>query len=142
MAHHRSHRGRALRHRYGRAFGQKAAQTTPEFEAALDRFIVGAQRAIDANTDEVFVSSRARLGDPTFGAKKLSLERGPKYIRVVVSDASSAGSSRSVYCFIDTTNGNILKSASWKTPAKHARGNIFDADSTSGITAYGAKYLR
>ena len=31
----------------------------------------------------------------------------------------------SVHCFVDNTNGNVLKAASWNAPAKHARGNIF-----------------
>jgi len=138
-------RGRALHRRYGRAFGQKVAATTPEFEATLARFVSSAQAMIDDHNDKFFANARARVNDPSFGAKKLSLERGPKYIRVVVSDSygdSKTGAGRSVYCFIDTTNGNILKSASWKAPAKHARGNIFDADPLQGVTQYGAQYLR
>jgi hypothetical protein len=30
------------------------------------------------------------------------------------------------WAFIDTTNGDVLKPAGYKGPAKHARGNIFD----------------
>ncbi len=29
--------------------------------------------------------------------------------------------SRSVYCFVDLENGDVLKSASWKAPAKYNR---------------------
>ncbi len=139
----RRRRGHALRHRYGRAFGQKAAQTTPEFEAALSSFVANAQTMIDRHTDESFAASRAKVDDPTFGAVKLALQRGPKYIRVVRNDVF-AGEERpgGVYCFIDTTNGNILKAASFKTPAKHARGNIFDANPLSAVTQYGAQYIR
>jgi hypothetical protein len=133
-------RSNALRHRYGRAFGQKAAVTSPEFEAALASFISSAQHSIDEHNARFFADARVRTGDATFGGKKLSIERGPRYIRVVVADVS--GVSRSVYCFIDATNGDILKSASWKTPAKHARGSIFAANPLDAVTVYGGRYLR
>lgn len=31
----------------------------------------------------------------------------------------------SVLAFVNTENGEIMKPASWRAPAKHARGNIF-----------------
>ena len=46
----------------------------------------------------------------------------------------------SVFCFVDLANGNILKAASWKVPAKGARGNI--ANGASQVGFYGAAYLR
>jgi hypothetical protein len=53
------------------------------------------------------------------------------------------GEDQSVFCFIDMTNGNVLKSAGWKTPAKGARGNIFDEhNGLARITAYGTEYNR
>jgi hypothetical protein len=132
--------GCALRQRYGRAFGQKVAVTTPEFDAALASFVAKAQAMIDANNDRFFADARGRTGDPAFGAKVLSTERGGRYVRVVIADAS--GVSRSVYCFVDTTNGDILKAASWKAPAKHARGSIFSADPLQAVTQYGGRYMR
>jgi len=36
--------------------------------------------------------------------------------------------------------GDLLKPASWKTPAKHARGNIFDG--TDKWEFFGPKYLK
>ena len=49
----------------------------------------------------------------------------------------------SAYCFVDRTNGDVLKAASWKAPAKHARGNIFDdSNGLKFMSAYGAAYLR
>jgi hypothetical protein len=41
---------------------------------------------------------------------------GKKYVRIV----ESYNGSRSVYCFLDL-EGNILKAASWKAPAKGKR---------------------
>ncbi len=35
--------------------------------------------------------------------------------------------------------GDLLKSASWKSPAKHARGNIIDGTARYGV--YGPEYL-
>lgn len=78
-----------------------------------------------------------------------TLECGPKYIRVVRSeqaliteDAQRYGS-RSVHCFIDRSNGNILKPAGWKGPEKkNPRGNICDENPLRGVTVYGCVYLR
>tara|TARA_Y100000034_G_scaffold39135_1_gene48243 strand:+ start:73 stop:423 length:351 start_codon:yes stop_codon:yes gene_type:complete len=46
--------------------------------------------------------------------------RGSKYFKV---EMLSRGS-RSVYCFINKRNGEILKSAGWRGPAKGARGSV------------------
>lgn len=52
----------------------------------------------------------------------LKLKIGMKFAKLVrVRGIEESGS---VYAFIDLTNGDILKPASWKAPAKHARGNI------------------
>lgn len=48
-----------------------------------------------------------------------------------------------VHCFVDMTTGDVLKPASWKTPAKHARGNIFDAQNGLGsMGEHGPAYLK
>lgn len=60
-------------------------------------------------------------------ARKLRAEVGPKYIRIVVENHCQDGTvvGGSAYCFIDRANGNILKPAGFKGPAKNfARGNI------------------
>jgi hypothetical protein len=46
------------------------------------------------------------------------IETGKKYHKVIMIDG---GSSRSVHCFIDKNTGSVLKSASWKAPAKGVR---------------------
>lgn len=68
----------------------------------------------------------------------LSFERGQKYARIV----ATSGPSRSAWAFIDLATGDILKSESWKRPAKGVRGNIFADDPLAGVTAYGAEYRR
>src|SRR5436189_184485 len=60
----------------------------------------------------------------TQGGRTLRLERGKRYGRVVRIEAGQT--SGSAHAFIDATNGDVLKPAGWKAPAKHARGNIFD----------------
>ena len=55
---------------------------------------------------------------------KIDFEEGSKYIRIV---STSPYGSRSAFGFIEKETGNILKSASWKAPAKNfSRGNIKD----------------
>ena len=49
------------------------------------------------------------------------IESGKKYHKVVFVDG---GGSRSVHCFIDKKTGSVLKSASWKAPAKGERYNL------------------
>jgi hypothetical protein len=67
-----------------------------------------------------------------------SYDVGPRYVRIVTNRWSQT----SVYCFVERLTGAILKSASWKAPAKHARGNIFAPNPLGGLTQYGAEYMR
>ena len=53
------------------------------------------------------------------------LETGRKYYKLV----HRSGISRSVHCFINKTNGDVLKSASWNAPAKGVRYNLLDDNS-------------
>jgi hypothetical protein len=65
---------------------------------------------------------------------------GKKYDRVVKS--TPGRDDASAYCFIDRTTGDILKPASWKSPAPHPRGNIFGANPLAGTGHHGVAYLR
>ena len=66
--------------------------------------------------------------------------RGSKYDKVIRKDVNASG--KSVHCFIDRKNGDIYKAASWASPAKHVRGNIYNEDPLQGTGIYGAEYLR
>ena len=58
-----------------------------------------------------------------------------------VIDTHSGG--RAAHCFIDKESGDVLKPASWSVPAKHARGNLYDAAKGLGsMGPYGPAYLR
>lgn len=66
---------------------------------------------------------------------KLSIQVGRHYIKIIED--------RSAFAFIDRTNGDVLKAASWKAPAKHARGNIFDKhNGLALVDAHGPVCLR
>ncbi|VVC05040.1 Uncharacterised protein [uncultured archaeon] len=67
---------------------------------------------------------------------------GKKYFKIV--QEQNYDGSRSVFCFVDRKTGDIFKAASWKQPAKHPRGSIFDENFSwgKGVGPYGAVYLR
>jgi hypothetical protein len=95
-----------------------------DINAALDAFLALAQAKVDT-----------QYTDSVLPAPVLTIRRGKRYAKVIRET--------SVHCFVDLTNGDVLKAASWKAPAKHARGNIFAADGgASGVSAWGGTYLR
>jgi hypothetical protein len=71
---------------------------------------------------------------------KVELQPGSKFIKVIMADNSQ----RSVYCFIDKSNGNILKPAGWKAPEpkRIPRGNIFGDNPLEGCNVHSVAYLR
>lgn len=76
---------------------------------------------------------------------KVELEVGQKYARIVRAEYrrdNRVAITKSAYGFIDLTNGDLLKSAGWKAPAKHARGSLFNSDILKGCGPYGMDYLR
>ena len=107
------------------------------YEERLDKFVNGCQGLIDENHKQFthFIPTRLRVST------------GRRYIKIIVTEARGQEIDEqfvdsSVYCFIDKKNGDVLKSASWKAPAKHARGNIFDNfNGLKRMSAYGAAYL-
>lgn len=53
---------------------------------------------------------------------------GRKYYKIVMATDGNYNS-QSVHAFVDKTNGNVYKSASFKTPAKGVRYNLLDDSS-------------
>lgn len=79
------------------------------------------------------------------------LEYGDKWAKIWQVDTS--GTSRSCYAFValcDFENkqlgkvkqGDIHKPASWKAPAKHSRGSVFNVDFNNCAGPHGIQYLR
>jgi hypothetical protein len=95
-------------------------------------------------TDRYYTANYSNLKPPLFVVDP----KGKRYIRILQKDRDLEGNfqkfSGSAHGFIDTTNGDVLFSAGWKGPAKHARGNIYNDDNgRSAINASGSvKSLR
>jgi len=105
---------------------------TTEFLVRLERFLRGAQAAVDRDRNARFptLPPLVLVPDPP----------GRRFIRIV---AQRGDEDRHVWAFIDVTNGDVLKAESWRKPAKHARGNLFDPTGGLGrVNAYGPAYLR
>jgi len=72
----------------------------------------------------------------------LEISMGKAYARITKKNYPD-DKHGSTWVFIDLSNGDILKPAGWKTPAKHSRGNILTP--TFGVEfvgPHGAAYLR
>ena len=106
------------------------ASVEPAFAAAAQRFLFGVQKLIDDDHAAHY---------PNIPRTVVSLEWGPRYVRVVADHSTQ----RSSWGFLDRTNGDVLKAESWKKPAKHARGNLFDeAGGLARVGPFGPAYLR
>lgn len=78
---------------------------------------------IQAEKDEMFLDEHTK--GKGFSGYTLGFDMGKRYARVwKVSKGVTNLTDRSAFGFIDLTNGNVLKSASWAAPAKGPRGHI------------------
>ena len=94
----------------------KTMITGPHFNTHFDSFFEGTKKIASQYNENLWEASWGR-----------------RYIRI-----SYRGSA---FCFVDMTNGDVLKCAGWKAPAKGARGNIFDEwNGLKRMTAYGVEY--
>lgn len=102
-----------------------------DFVNAFNAFFEGCA-ALCAENDKRF---------PSLEPSVLSSSPGKKYIKIIKD--GPGGPSKSVYAFVNVENGDVLKPAGWAAPAKHARGNIYDAKNGLGsMSAEGPAYLR
>ena len=84
---------------------------------------------------------RGKLNERFGNDYSFSVEMGRKNARIVQCPITPAGvvcSTRSVYCFVRIEDGAVLKSASWKTPAKGVRAwlNEILASDLAGVDQY------
>ena len=94
------------------------------FETALTSFVETANQMLDDGINKTAPSVHF--------LKKLRVDEGRKFVRIVMTEGPE-GVHGSAFCFINKETGDVLKAASWKTPAKNfARGNIFDAKNGLG----------
>jgi hypothetical protein len=79
-------------------------------------------------------------------ASKLLVEsEGRKFVKLAIFRKNKADTfvCDSVYCFINKSNGDVLKAATFKAPAPNGvRGNLFDADILNKVDTYGPCYIR
>jgi hypothetical protein len=104
---------------------KKEIKMEKNFEETLMNFMVLLRERDEKHILENFPSLSPKLWDVTFGRK---------YAKVIHD--------RSVYAFIDISNGDIYMPAGWNAPAKHVRGNIFGDDPLAGTGVYGVDYLK
>lgn len=69
----------------------------------------------------------------------VAIQHGNRYSKIIKLDSN--GEDSSIWCFIDH-DGSILKPASYRAPAKHARGNIYDSATWKDFKWTGPQYLR
>ena len=84
-------------------------------DSQIEETVVYIQSVIDQHMSTNF---------PTLTRKVVSVSKGKKYAKFIVTDTG-----RYAYGFLDMTNGDLLKAASWKAPALNfPRGNIHTKD--------------
>ena len=102
------------------------------FDQALNAFMTGAQQIVNDDFKQNF---------PNLTPSLLIAKPGKKYVKVICK--AQSGMSTSVWAFINKENGDILKPATWRAPAKHARGNVYDQyNGTRSVSPYGPAYLK
>lgn len=110
---------------------------TKELKTRVDEYVKLVQKLNDEYWKEMrFIHAQSPL---------IITEEGTRYVKVLCQDRSLEGrlGSRHVHTFIDKTNGDVLKAATFKAPAKNGvRGNLFNENIKDVINHYGAKYLR
>lgn len=78
-----------------------------------------------------------------YGYTHFSCDIGRKFIRIWGERLGT--DNRSAWAFIDRETGDVLKPATWRAPAKHARGNVYDGiedTNAYGCGKYGPHYMR
>jgi hypothetical protein len=102
------------------------SHTKSEFEAAFRTFFEGCKRITKDHYKQQQFANKDDSWDDQWLKKRVRVKR----------DGGA-------HCFVDYETGDVLKAASWAEPAKHARGNIYDADNGLGkMGPYGPAYLR
>lgn len=116
---------------YGKTLKPRVLSNSPaltpeqdaQFDAKLETFVVGCNRII--KTDQMFKDYVENGGKIALPIETVSIGGGARFIKI---NRSGGG----IHCFVDRTNGDVLKAASSKAPAKGARGNLFDAHNGLG----------
>ena len=105
------------------------------FEISLNEFIFRIQE---------MMNQEYKVRYPALIPPTIKVEPGSRYIRVVTyREHDGRVVEHAAYCFVEKATGDIFKAASYKAPAKHARGNITDPHGgMSWLTCYGVRSMR
>lgn len=126
----------------------KTPDLTPEFKAKLDSWMIGAQKKVDDGwIEKKYTHAQSPVLRARVGGRFVIVTRHDRSLDGTVADNGSA------YAFIDIRGGEIgglnhaagsvLKPASFRQPAKIARGNIFADDNGLGcVNDVGINYLK
>lgn len=107
-----------------------------DFQTALSLFITAINNGIQQYAEE-FDHMTYSETDPASYFKPVWMTTGKKNVKIWIG----SGCSTSIYCFVDIETGDILKAASYKAPAKGARGNIYNPDSYANRDLSGTGWL-
>ena len=128
--------------------GETVVETAPEdykglsFEKAVENFADNATEAVRAH----YKRNNFTFAVPFVEVSKISR----KYAKLVSYSVYKDGGGvetrgdDTVHSFVEVETGDIFKAASWKAPAKHARGNIYTPEGiVDALTADGhVRYMR
>ena len=115
------------------------AQYSTEFEAALEGFRAAAEGMLRDHF--------AKHGY-TFAIPNVEIvSKGRRFAKLIRTETNPKTGAKegqtSVHSFVEIASGDIFKPATFKAPAKHARGNIYDDNGRDSMTADAfVKYLR
>jgi hypothetical protein len=112
---------------------KKAIPQSAEFQAKFNDFMVACQAMLNKHMTTKF---------PTLPLELLCPDEGNRYIRIWKRGEGEGKGHGSAWAFVDKKNGDILKPATWRAPAKHARGNIFHENPLKQVGPYGPNYLK
>jgi len=100
------------------------------FDEAMDSLLVKIQEAYDG-----WSRNDKKLD--------LSLKPGRKFIKVVEGNRvwGFIAKVNGVHKGLPMLKGDILKAATWRAPAKHSRGSIFDSEMHKSFSWTGPNYL-
>lgn len=119
------------------------SNTTIVEKLKLDMPLTDFIRGVNKKINDHCVENGFDYNDPGL----IMVERvGPKYAKLAVYEKQPWKTgplvAKSVYCFYDHTNGDLLK-GTWKAPvAKGVRGNVKDPNVLDKFDWHGPKYLR
>jgi hypothetical protein len=110
------------------------------FDDAMDNLFVKIQENYDSRG-----GGRNHPAHAGVGQKKLdlTLKPGRKFIKVVEGSRVWGFIAKvdGVHKDVPMLKGDILKAATWRAPAKHSRGSIFDAEMHKSFSWTGPNYL-